>query len=330
MKFLVTGGAGYIGSNMSRMLVFKGHQVIILDTLEFGHRASKPEDAVLVQGDVGDKNVVSDIFANNTIDGVLHFAGYISVEESVKNPIRYMQNNLIAPTVLLECMKDAGSPPIIFSSTAAVYGTPDIESIPETYPKNPLSPYGLSKWNFEQLLSVYERSAGIRSVSLRYFNACGAAVDGNNGESHEPETHLIPLACQTALGTRKEFHIFGTDYPTKDGSAVRDYIHIEDLCEAHLVVMEALLHGHHTDVYNVGTGVGASVMEVVSMIQKISKKEFAVIKSQKRAGDSANLVADPTKLMKEFGWTPKHSNLSDIIASAWQWHAAHPKGYSTI
>lgn len=330
MKFLVTGGAGYIGSNMSRMLVSKGHQVIILDTLEFGHRASKPEDAVLVQGDVGDKNVVSDIFTNNTIDGVLHFAGYISVEESVKNPIRYMQNNLISPTVLLECMKDAGSPPIIFSSTAAVYGTPDIASIPETYPKNPLSPYGLSKWNFEQLLSVYERSAGIRSVSLRYFNACGAAVDGNNGESHEPETHLIPLACQTALGNAKEFHIFGTDYPTKDGTAVRDYIHIEDLCEAHLVVMEALLHGHRTDVYNVGTGVGASVMEVVSMIKKIAKKEFTVTKSQKRAGDSANLVADPTKLMKEFGWTPKHSNLSDIIASAWQWHATHPKGYSTI
>lgn len=330
MKFLVTGGAGYIGSNMSRMLVSRGHQVVILDTLEFGHMAAIPEAATFVKGNVGDKDTVSEIFKTHRIDGVLHFAGYTSVEESVKNPIRYMQNNLIAPTVLLECMKDAHSPPILFSSTAAVYGVPNTNPIPETHVKQPLSPYGLSKWNFEQLLSVYERSANIRSVSLRYFNACGASIDGNNGESHEPETHLIPLACQTALGIRKEFHIFGTDYPTKDGTAIRDYIHIEDLCEAHLLVMEALLKGHPTDRYNVGTGTGASVKEVVSLIQKISGKEFALVNAPKRAGDPPELVADPSRLIKEFGWSPKHSMLSDIIGSAWRWHEAHPAGYEKV
>lgn len=315
---------------MSRMLVSKGHEVVILDTLEYGHMPAIPSTARCITGNVGDKDVVSGIFAQNSIDGVLHFAGYTSVEESVKDPIRYMKNNLISPTVLLECMKDAGSPPIIFSSTAAVYGIPNIIPIPETHTLWPLSPYGLSKWNFEQLLSVYERSAGIRSVSLRYFNACGVSLDGSYGESHTPETHLIPLACQAALGKSKEFHIFGTDYKTKDGTAVRDYIHIEDLCEAHLLVMDALLNGHNSDVYNVGTGTGASVSHVVSLVKKISGKEFTVINSPKRAGDPAELVADPSKIMKEFGWTPKHSTLSDIISSAWHWHENHPKGYAAV
>lgn len=330
MKFLVTGGTGYIGSAMSRMLVSKGHEVVILDTLEYGHQQAIPRTARFIKGNVGDKDVVSGIFAKNSIDGVLHFAGYTSVEESVKNPIRYMQNNLISPTVLLECMKDAGSMPIIFSSTAAVYGVPNIIPIPETHTIWPLSPYGLSKWNFEQLLSVYERSTGIRSVSLRYFNACGASIDGKNGESHEPETHLIPLACQAAMGVRKELKLYGTDYPTKDGTAVRDYIHIEDLCEAHLLVMDALLNGHNSDVYNVGTGTGATVSHVVSLVKKISGKDFTVINAQKRAGDPAELVADPTKLMKEFGWAPKHSTLSDIISSAWHWHESHPTGYIAV
>lgn len=328
MKFLVTGGAGYIGSAMSRMLVSKGHEVVILDTLEYGHKEAIPSTARCITGNVGDKDVVSGIFAQNSIDGVLHFAGYTSVEESVKDPIRYMKNNLISPTVLLECMKDAGSPPIIFSSTAAVYGIPNIIPIPETHTLYPLSPYGLSKWNFEQLLSVYERSAGIRSVSLRYFNACGASLDGSYGESHAPETHLIPLACQAALGKSKEFHIFGMDYKTKDGTAVRDYIHTEDLCEAHLLVMDALLNGHKSDVYNVGTGTGATVSHVVSLVKKISGREFTVINSPKRAGDPSELVADPSKIMKEFGWTPKHSALSDIISTAWHWHKNHPKGYA--
>jgi UDP-glucose 4-epimerase len=328
MKFLVTGGAGYIGSNMSRMLVREGHDVVVLDTLEYGHTSALPVNATFVKGDVGDKEIVSDIFAGHAIDGVLHFAGYISVEESTKNPIRYMQNNLIAPTVLLECMKDAGSPPIIFSSTAAVYGMPEMVPIPETHPINPLSTYGLSKWNFEQLLAVYEKLAGIRSVTLRYFNACGGAMDGSNGESHVPETHLIPLACQTALGKRKEFYIYGTDYDTPDGTAVRDYIHIEDLCNAHLKVMDALVHGHKSDVYNVGTGIGASVSEVVSLVKKISGKDFTVVEKERRSGDSPELVADPTKLMKEFGWKPTHSALSEIIESAWKYHETHPNGYA--
>lgn len=330
MKFLVTGGAGYIGSNMCRMLQLHGHEAIVLDTLEYGHARAMAKGVALVEGNVGDKDAVSSLFTNHHIDGVLHFAGYISVEESVQNPIRYMRNNLIAPTVLLECMRDAGSMPIIFSSTAAVYGMPQTVPIPETHPINPLSTYGLSKWNFEQLLDVYDRSSGIRSVSLRYFNACGAASDGLNGEAHEPETHLIPLACQTALGLRDQFHIFGTDYKTKDGTAVRDYIHIDDLCEAHLLVMDALINGHKSDVYNVGTGVGATVSEVLALVKEISGREFTVVTSERRVGDSPELVADPSKLKKEFGWVPKHSKLSDIIASAWHWHENHPTGYIAI
>ncbi len=328
MKILVTGGAGYIGSHMTRMLASRGYEPIVLDTFEFGHRQALPNGATVIQGNVGDASLIQRIFAEHKIHGILHFAGYIRVEESMRQPIKYMKNNVIAPVTLLEGMKEAGVKHIIFSSTAAVYGNPVTPLISEDHKKDPVSPYGLSKWAFEELLRVYDRSFAIRSIALRYFNAAGAALDGNNGEMHAEESHLIPLACAAALGKRPEFMIFGTDYKTPDGTALRDYIHIEDLCEAHILALEALFSGHQSDVYNVGTGQGVSVQEVVNVVKDVAGKTFNVRKSDRRSGDPAVLVSDPRKLMREFGWKPKHSDIRNIVESAMRWHATHPEGYS--
>lgn len=327
MKILVTGGAGYIGSHMTRMLVRRGYTPIVLDTLEFGHREALPSDVPLIVGDVGDSSLVTKLFNDHHIDGVMHFAGYIQVEESVRLPIRYMKNNVIAPVALLEGMREAGVKRIIFSSTAAVYGNPLTPLISEDHPKAPVSPYGLSKWAFEELLRVYDRSFGVKSIILRYFNAAGASLDGMHGEVHAPETHLIPLAIGTALGTRQGFSVYGTDYNTPDGTALRDYIHIEDLCDAHILALEALGSGHDSDVYNVGTGVGVSVKEVVDAVMRAAATDFPVTLGQRRSGDAAVLVSDPSRLMKEFGWNPKHSDIPAIVSSALGWHKTYPKGY---
>ena len=328
MNILVTGGAGYIGSHMARMLVGRGHTVTILDTMEYGSSQAVPKEAKLVKGNVGDEAVLTRIFAEGAIAGVIHFAGYISVEESVKDPVKYMHNNLIAPITLLETMKKANVRALIFSSTAAVYGNPTILPIPEDHPKQPVSPYGLSKWCFEEMLSVYDRSFGIKSASLRYFNASGASLDGAYGETHDPETHLIPIACAAALGNIPEMLIYGMDYETDDGTAVRDYIHIEDLCDAHLLVLEALVGNHASGVYNVGTGKGHSVKAVLEEVKRVSGVDFPIKEVARRSGDAAVLVADSARLMGEFGWKPKHSDLATIIASAWKWHKSHPKGYT--
>lgn len=328
MKVLVTGGAGYIGSHMTRMLVNRGYDVIVLDTLEFGHKEAVPDNAALVIGNVSDEAVVRKIFSEHKIDGVMHFAGYLQVEESMKFPIKYMKNNVIGPITLLEAMRTAGVNRIIFSSTAAVYGNPITIPIPEDHPKEPVSPYGLSKWAFEELLRVYDRSYGMKSIALRYFNAAGASLDGKDGESHDPETHLIPLACLAALGKSDGFAVYGTDYDTPDGSALRDFIHIEDLCEAHILTLEALGNGHKTDVYNVGTGNGVSVKSIVSEVRKASGSEFAAKEAGRRSGDPAVLVSDPSRIMKEFGWKPKHSDITAIVKSALKWHKSHPGGYT--
>lgn len=329
MHILVTGGAGYIGSHMTRMLAARGYIPVVLDSMEFGHKEALPREAILITGNVGDRDVLARIFGTYTIAGVLHFAGYIRVEESIRHPIRYMHNNLIAPVALLDAMKGAGVTSIIFSSTAAVYGNPKTSLISEDHPKHPISPYGLSKWAFEELLWVYDRSSGIKSIALRYFNAAGASFDGSYGEMHADESHLIPLACEAALGRRKDFAIYGSDYETKDGTAIRDYIHVEDLCEAHILALEALRNGHESQVYNVGTGVGISVAEVVSAIRNAIGSDFPVTARGRRIGDPAVLVANPSKLMKEFGWKPKYSDIRTIIQSALEWHKSHPDGYST-
>jgi len=323
----VTGGAGYIGSHMTRMLTSRDIDTVVLDTLEYGHKESLPPSAELIVGDVADEAVVRRIFSSHHIDGVMHFAGYLQVAESVKFPIKYMKNNVVGPVTLLEVMKEADVEHIIFSSTAAVYGNPVTVPIPETHRKEPVSPYGLSKWAFEELLRVYDRSFSIKSIALRYFNAAGAAPDGKNGEHHNPETHLIPLACQAALGVRDGFAIYGTDYETPDGSALRDFIHIEDLCEAHIAALDALVNGHASDVYNVATGNGVSVREVVAAVRAAAGSDFAAKEEGRRPGDPAVLVADPGKLTKEFGWTPKYSDIGTVVSSALAWHKSHPEGY---
>ncbi|MBP9814427.1 UDP-glucose 4-epimerase GalE [Candidatus Woesebacteria bacterium] len=327
MNVLVTGGAGYIGSHMVRTLASRGSKAIVLDTLEFGHKSALPKEAVFVEGNISDEALITQVITENNIDAVIHFAGYLRVEESVKDPIKYMQNNVIRPIALLEAMRKTGVDKIIFSSTAAVYGTPTISPIPEDHPKEPVSPYGLSKWCFEEMLAQYDKMAQIRSISLRYFNAAGASGDGLTGEDHAVETHLIPLACQAALGKRAQMYMYGTDYPTADGTAVRDYIHLDDLCDAHLVTLDALEAGHATDRYNVGTGIGISVKEVLSVVKEVSGVDFMVTNAPRRSGDPAELVADSNKLQKEFSWQPKFSDIRSIVSSAWNWHKSHPNGY---
>ena len=327
MNVLVTGGAGYIGSHMVRALVASGMTPVVLDTLEFGHKSALPHDVICIEGNVSDQPLVEQIITEHSIDAVIHFAGYLRVEESVKDPIKYMQNNVIRPIALLEAMKKTGVDKIIFSSTAAVYGTPKISPIPEDHPKEPVSPYGLSKWCFEEMLAQYDKLAGIRSISLRYFNAAGANSDGSNGEDHAVETHLIPLACQAALGTRAEIFMYGTDYKTTDGTAVRDYIHLDDLCDAHIVTLNALAHGHKTDRYNVGTGIGISVKQVLDVVKEVTGVNFTATSAPRRSGDPAELVADSNKLQKEFNRQPKFSDIRSIVSSAWNWHKSHPNGY---
>jgi len=328
MNILVTGGAGYIGSHMVRMLVGRGQTPIVLDSLEYGHKQAIPEAVPFIVGNVKDKETLDQIFSKRNIEAFIHFAGYLMVEESVREPIKYMKNNVIYPVTLLNVMRDFKVDKIIFSSSAAVYGNPKKVPIPEDHPKNPTSPYGLSKWCFEELLRVFNHDTGIRSISLRYFNACGGALDGSHGEDHHPETHIIPVAIRTALGKQKEFFLFGTDYPTRDGSCLRDYIHIEDLAEAHLPGLDALTNGHQTDVYNVATGKGTTNKEVVAEVKKATGIDFMVKETGPRAGDPHSLVADPTKYKKEFGWKPKYSDISTVVSSAWKWHKNHPNGYA--
>lgn len=327
MTILVTGGAGYIGGYMVRMLLGEGHSVVVLDTLERGFRQAVPSAATLVVGNVGDKKTLASIFSKRKIDAVMHFAGYTYVEESMRQPLKYFRNNVVSPLALLEMMEEQELDQFIFSSSAAVYGNPVTIPIPEGHANQPTNYYGLSKWSFEELLRFFDRRGSIRSISLRYFNAAGAAADGSYGESHQPETHLIPSALEALLGRRTELAIYGTDYQTSDGTAVRDFIHLEDLCRSHLLALEALSGGHKTDVFNVGAGRGASVREVVAAIEKVSGRLVPTREVGRRAGDPAQLIADPTKLTKEFGWKPKYSDLNTIVGTAWKWHQGHPDGY---
>jgi UDP-glucose 4-epimerase len=329
MNILVTGGAGYIGSHMVRMLAARGYSPIVVDSLEYGHRQALPAGVPLIVGNIGDKQTLDSVFSKYKIAAVMHFAGYLMVEESIRDPIKYMKNNIIAPMTMLALMQERGVDNIIFSSSAAVYGNPTVIPIPESHAKNPTSPYGLSKWCFEELLRVTDYQYHIRSISLRYFNACGASLDGRYGEAHDPETHIIPVAIRAAMGSQKEFLLFGTDYPTRDGSCLRDYIHIEDLAEAHLLALDALSHGHNTDVYNLATGQGSTNKEMVAAVKKVTGVDFAVRESARRPGDPHSLVADPSKFKKEFSWQPKYSDIDTIVSSAWKWYKSHPNGYSS-
>ena len=327
MEILVTGGAGYIGSHMVRMLDELGHAVVTFDDLSAGFR-----DAVLggefVQGSLHDKAALSALFGAHQFDAVVHFAGSIAVGESVREPAKYYQNNLTGTLNLLDEMRAHGVDKLVFSSTAAIFGVPQYVPIDEAHPQVPINPYGMTKWVTERILSDYDAAYGMRSVALRYFNAAGAAPDAALGERHNPETHLIPLALRAAKGVLPELTVFGTDYDTPDGTCIRDYIHIVDLCDAHVLALQHLTSGGgESRAYNLGNGQGYSVKEVIQVAERVSGKKVPVQYGPRRAGDPPRLVADASKIRQDWGWTPRFGGLEQIIAHAWKWEI---KGNRTV
>ncbi|ARA98326.1 UDP-glucose 4-epimerase GalE [Geobacillus thermodenitrificans] len=319
---LVVGGAGYIGSHVVKELVEK-EQVIVLDNLSTGHRNLVDDRAVFVQGDLGNKADLKSIFETYPIQAVMHFAANSLVGESVKNPMKYYQNNVAATLTLLETIVDYGVKHFIFSSTAATYGIPNVELITEDCPTNPINPYGRSKLMVEQMLADFAVAYGLNYVVLRYFNAAGAHESGEIGEDHNPETHLIPLILQHLLGQREKIAVFGTDYDTPDGTCIRDYIHVTDLAKAHILALEALLTGKKkTAVYNLGNGLGYSVKEVIETCEKVTGRKAVIEYTDRRPGDPARLVASSQKIEEELGWKAEYS-LEQIIESAWRWHRQH-------
>ncbi len=315
---LVAGGAGYIGSHVSKILVNKGYDVIVYDNLSHGY-LFLAKYGKFILGDVGNKYQLDLVFKNFKIDVVMHFCAFIEVGESVQNPQKYYKNNLRNVITLLETMMENGVNKIIFSSTAAVYGMPDEVPIDEEARKDPINPYGRTKWMTEQILKDYNDAHGLRYVAFRYFNAAGADPEGELGEAHEPETHLIPLVLDAVLGIRKSVKIFGTDYPTKDGTCIRDYIHVNDLAEAHIRGVEYLLEGNQSNYFNLGNGTGFSVREIIDTVKKITKKDFPVEEVERRPGDPALLIAKSEKAKRILGWAPKY-DIEKIISHAWNWH----------
>ncbi|MCS7201626.1 MAG: UDP-glucose 4-epimerase GalE [Dictyoglomus sp.] len=325
-KLLVTGGAGYIGSHVVKDLIKKGYDVIVIDNLEKGHR-SAVKSKYFYKIDLKDKDSLEKIFESFNIKGILHFAAASLVGESMTNPGKYFENNILGGLNLLECMVKYDVKFLIFSSTAAVYGEPKVIPIPEDHPTIPTNVYGSSKLMFEEILKWYEKIFGIKYMSLRYFNAAGCDPEGELGEDHNPETHLIPLILKTALGQRNYVEIYGTDYPTPDGTCIRDYIHISDLSFAHILALEALLSGESSNIYNLGNSRGFSVREVIKTAEKVVGERIPVKEVGRRAGDPAILIASSEKIKKDLGWNPQYSDLEKIIESHWKWLKNHPNGY---
>ncbi len=319
---LVTGGAGYIGSHAALALKQAGYGVVVLDNLSYGHR-ELIDDIVkveLIVGDTSDRNLLAQLFATHNIAAVMHFAAYIAVGESVKQPGDYYRNNVSSTLNLLEAMIAAGVNKFVFSSTCAVYGMPQEIPMTEQHPHNPLSPYAASKDMVERILADFDVAYGLKSVAFRYFNASGADPSGCLGEDHQPETHLIPLALLTALGKRENLYIFGTDYDTPDGTAVRDYIHVSDLADAHVLGLKYLLEGGESQIFNLGNGNGFSVREVIETAKQITELDIPVVEAERRAGDAPILVGSSDKARRILGWNPQYPDLQRIIKDAWQWH----------
>ena len=318
MNILVVGGAGYIGSHMVKRLGQLGCQVTTLDNLSAGHR-----DAVLcgefVQGDMADVALLNQVFAQGQFDAVMHFASFIQVGESVQEPAKYYANNVVNTLQLLDVMRTHGVKQFIFSSTAATFGEPQYVPIDEAHPQQPINPYGRTKLMVEQALADYDKAYGLKSVCLRYFNAAGADPEGQLGERHEPETHLVPLVLQAASGCRAHISVFGRDYDTPDGTCIRDYIHIVDLCEAHWLAVQHLVNGGASESFNLGNGQGFSVQEVIDTARQVTGRMIAVQEGPHRAGDPARLVADATRAREVLGWSPHYADLATIIAHAWRW-----------
>lgn len=327
MNVLVTGGAGYIGSHVVEELRATGYTPVVYDNFSTGHVDAVSEDVQLIEGDIHDMNFLKHVMGEYEIDAVMHFAASSLVGESMENPGRYYYNNVAGSLGVLDAMRGAGVDLIVFSSSAAVYGEPESCPIVEDAPLHPTNVYGRTKMIIEGMLSDYSLAYGMRYVSLRYFNAAGAAQAGNIGEDHKPETHLIPLVLKTALGLRRNIAIYGTDYPTVDGTCVRDYIHVCDLAKAHVLALQHLEAGHGSRIYNLGSEQGFTVREIIDTAKEVTGKDFAVVEEQRRPGDPATLIASSNKIKEELGWRPEHSHIDEIIRTAWRWHTQNPKGY---
>jgi len=326
MAVLVTGGAGYIGGIAAQQLVEAGEQVVVLDSLVTGHRDAVPNSAVFVEGSTLDRPLLDQVLRDHDIDTVMHFAASIEVGESVRDPGKYFQNNVSGALSVLNAMTQAGVKHFIFSSTAAVYGNPEAVPITEEMAVGPLNPYGLSKLMVEQMLAWFASAHGLRYAILRYFNACGASRE--RGEAHDPESHLIPNILMAAEGKREHISVFGRDYPTPDGTCVRDYIHVEDLSDAHLKAMSYLRDGGESDVFNLGNNIGNSVLEVIETVKRVTGRDFPVVYADRRPGDSARLVASSDKAQKILNWKPRKGAIATIVEDAWNWRQAYPEGYT--
>lgn len=327
MAILILGGAGYIGSHTVYELIDKGRDVVIVDNLQTGHVGAVHPKAKFLKGDVRDEAFLDTVFADNQIEAVVHFAADSLVGESMKEPIKYFDNNVYGAIVLVRSMLKHGVNKIVFSSTAATYGEPENIPILESDPTRPQNPYGETKLTMEKLFKWVDQANGLRYVSLRYFNACGAHISGEIGEDHNPESHLIPIVLQVANGIRSEVSIFGDDYSTPDGTCIRDYIHITDLAQAHIQAVEYLANGGASDIFNLGNGVGFSVKEVVEACRKITGHPIPATISPRRPGDPARLVASSVKARKILGFNPEFPELEKIVATAWKWHKSHPTGF---
>ena len=328
MAILVLGGAGYIGSHTVYELIDAGRDVVIADNLETGHIEAVHPKARFYQGDIRDRAFVDSVFDSEQIDGVIHFAANSLVGESMTNPLKYYDNNLCGTKVLLESMVAHGIDKIVFSSTAATYGEPERVPILETDRTEPTNCYGETKLSMEKMFKWTGLAHGLRFVSLRYFNACGAHGSGQIGEAHNPESHLIPLILQVPNGQREFISIFGDDYDTKDGTCIRDYIHVTDLAQAHILAMDYLMRGGESDIFNLGNGVGFTVKEVIDTARTVTGHPIPAKVTPRRAGDPAQLIASSEKARSVLGWNPQHADLEEIIASAWNWHKNHPNGFA--
>lgn len=327
MSIAVLGGAGYIGSHTVQALIKKGERVVVIDNLLTGHQEAVHSDAVFYKGDIRDKDFMLSVFKKEKITGVVHFAASSLVGESVENPLKYFNNNVYGTQITLEVMRELDIKQIVFSSTAATYGEPDETPILETTMTNPKNPYGESKLMMEKMMKWCDEAYGIKFVALRYFNVAGASLDTSIGEDHTPETHLVPIILQTALGQREKVSIFGDDYPTNDGTCIRDYVHVVDLSQAHVLALEYLQAGSQSDVFNLGSSSGFSVKEMIEEARKVTGHAIPAVMAPRRAGDPATLVASSEKAQSILGWNPQHTNVTTILETAWAWHNSRPNGY---
>lgn len=327
MTVLVLGGAGYIGSHAVDQLITKGYDVAVVDNLKTGHKESLPDKARFYQGDIRDKAFMEDIFTKENIEGVIHFAASSLVGESMEIPLDYFNNNVYGTQVVLEVMEKYNVKSIIFSSSAATYGEPKVIPIEETAATNPESTYGETKLMMEKMLKWCDKAYGMRFVALRYFNVAGAKLDGTIGEDHNPESHLLPIILQTALGQREKFTIYGEDYETPDGTCIRDYVHVVDLIDAHILALEYLQAGNSSNTFNLGSSTGFSVKQMLEAAREVTGKEIPTTVVSRRAGDPSTLIAASDKAREVLGWKPQYTEVNKIIESAWNWHMKHPEGY---